>query len=117
MTFAVSSSSRSPITTAEISRLVRTDSYVAMGDGGSGNDPDHRAQNLSELLGKMLRIDVNVADTPPAGYQIPPGNPLASTAEPHHCLDDRQKVVPPVPSGRHIIRQLTCYINSTMLWK
>jgi glucose/arabinose dehydrogenase len=54
--------------------------YIGTGDGGSGNDPDHRAQNLSELLGKMLRIDVNVADTHPIGYQIPPGNPFASTA-------------------------------------
>ena len=36
--------------------------YIGMGDGGSGDDPDHRAQNLSELLGKMLRIDVNVPD-------------------------------------------------------
>ena len=54
--------------------------YIGTGDGGSGNDPDHRAQNLSELLGKMLRIDVNVADTHPTGYQIPPGNPFVSTA-------------------------------------
>jgi glucose/arabinose dehydrogenase len=36
--------------------------YVGLGDGGSGNDPDHRAQNPAELLGKMLRIDVNVSD-------------------------------------------------------
>jgi glucose/arabinose dehydrogenase len=51
--------------------------YVGMGDGGSGDDPDHRAQNLSELLGKMLRIDVNVPDTHPTGYQIPADNPFA----------------------------------------
>ena len=51
--------------------------YIGMGDGGSGDDPDHRAQNLSELLGKMLRIDVGVADTHPTGYQIPAGNPFA----------------------------------------
>ena len=36
--------------------------YVGLGDGGSGDDPDHRAQDPAELLGKMLRIDVNVAD-------------------------------------------------------
>jgi glucose/arabinose dehydrogenase len=54
--------------------------YVGMGDGGSGNDPGHRAQNLSELLGKMLRIDVNVADSHPIGYQIPADNPFVSTA-------------------------------------
>ncbi len=34
--------------------------YIGLGDGGSGNDPEHRAQNPAELLGKMLRIDVNV---------------------------------------------------------
>jgi glucose/arabinose dehydrogenase len=50
--------------------------YIGLGDGGSGSDPDHRAQNPSELLGKMLRIDVNVADTHATGYQIPPDNPF-----------------------------------------
>ena len=52
--------------------------YVGLGDGGSGNDPGNRAQNLSELLGKMLRVDVGVADSHPTGYQIPPGNPFVS---------------------------------------
>jgi len=45
--------------------------YVGMGDGGSGNDPGNRAQNGSDLLGKMLRLDVNAA----APY-IPPSNPF-----------------------------------------
>jgi glucose/arabinose dehydrogenase len=52
--------------------------YVGQGDGGSGNDPGHRAQNPSDLLGKMLRIDVNVPDDHPLGYQIPQDNPFAS---------------------------------------
>lgn len=50
--------------------------YVGLGDGGSGDDPDHRAQNPAELLGKMLRIDVNVPDTDPSGYQVPASNPF-----------------------------------------
>ena len=50
--------------------------YIGMGDGGSGNDPAHRAQDPSSLLGKMLRIDVNVADTNTKGYRIPPSNPF-----------------------------------------
>jgi glucose/arabinose dehydrogenase len=50
--------------------------YIGLGDGGAGNDPNHRAQNPLELLGKMLRIDVNVADAHPTGYQIPPDNPF-----------------------------------------
>src|SRR4029453_4206602 len=45
--------------------------YIWLGDGGSANDPDHRAQNPSELLGKMLRIDVNVPDDHPTGYAVP----------------------------------------------
>jgi len=32
--------------------------YVGLGDGGSGGDPDGRAQNPDSLLGKMLRLDV-----------------------------------------------------------
>ncbi len=52
--------------------------YIGMGDGGSADDPEHRAQNPGELLGKMLRIDVNVADAHPSGYQIPPDNPFVN---------------------------------------
>ncbi len=33
--------------------------YVGMGDGGSGGDPENRAQNLSSHLGKLLRLNVN----------------------------------------------------------
>jgi glucose/arabinose dehydrogenase len=51
--------------------------YIGLGDGGSGDDPEHRAQNPSELLGKMLRLDVNVADSHPSGYQVPGDNPFA----------------------------------------
>ena len=50
--------------------------YIGLGDGGSGDDPDHRAQNPSVLLGKMLRIDVKVPDDHPIGYQVPPDNPF-----------------------------------------
>jgi glucose/arabinose dehydrogenase len=31
--------------------------YIGTGDGGSGGDPDRRALNLGEWLGKMLRIN------------------------------------------------------------
>lgn len=50
--------------------------YVGTGDGGSGNDPENRAQNPNELLGKMLRIDVNVPESDPVGYRIPSDNPF-----------------------------------------
>jgi glucose/arabinose dehydrogenase len=52
--------------------------YIGMGDGGSANDPENRAQNPNELLGKMLRIDVNVPESDPVGYRIPPDNPFVS---------------------------------------
>ncbi|MFV5694067.1 PQQ-dependent sugar dehydrogenase [Flavobacterium sp. LB3P122] len=45
--------------------------YIGMGDGGGAGDPENRAQNSNVLLGKMLRIDVNIG-TP---YGIPSDNP------------------------------------------
>ncbi|MDQ3419405.1 MAG: PQQ-dependent sugar dehydrogenase [Acidobacteriota bacterium] len=53
--------------------------YIGLGDGGSGNDPDHRAQNPNELLGKFLRVDVSVPDADPVGYQVPADNPFIGT--------------------------------------
>lgn len=46
--------------------------YIGTGDGGSGGDPGNRAQNNNELLGKMLRINVDGGDP----YAIPGDNPL-----------------------------------------
>jgi glucose/arabinose dehydrogenase len=50
--------------------------YIGMGDGGSADDPGNRAQSGSELLGKMLRVDVGVSDSDPTGYRIPSDNPF-----------------------------------------
>lgn len=50
--------------------------YVGAGDGGSGGDPGNRAQNPRELLGKMLRIDVDGGDP----YAVPPSNPFVGDA-------------------------------------
>jgi hypothetical protein len=53
--------------------------YIGMGDGGAGCDPNNLAQNLTvltgnqELLGKLLRIDVESGVVP---YAIPQTNPL-----------------------------------------
>lgn len=52
--------------------------YIATGDGGSGGDPGNRAQNNTELLGKMLRIDVNSTVAP--FYTSPPTNPFVGVA-------------------------------------
>ncbi|MBL7933639.1 MAG: PQQ-dependent sugar dehydrogenase [Bacteroidia bacterium] len=48
--------------------------YIALGDGGSGGDPQNRAQNIDSLLGKTLRIDVNNPNPP--YYFSAPGNPF-----------------------------------------
>ena len=53
--------------------------YVPLGDGGGGNDPQHRAQDPQTLLGKMVRIDVGVALTHPTGYVVPDSNPFVGT--------------------------------------
>jgi glucose/arabinose dehydrogenase len=64
--------------------------YIAAGDGGSANDPGNRAQNINDLLGKMLRIDIDGPDNIPGNadddafpadaaknYSIPASNPFA----------------------------------------
>lgn len=50
--------------------------YIGMGDGGSGGDPGNRAQNITNNLGKMLRIDVDSASP----YGIPADNPFVGIA-------------------------------------
>lgn len=50
--------------------------YIGMGDGGSAGDPMNLAQHPQSLLGKMLRIDVNVPDEDRRGYRVPDDNPF-----------------------------------------
>jgi glucose/arabinose dehydrogenase len=58
--------------------------YWGLGDGGGSNDPAERAQDGTQLLGKMLRLDVGVPPAPDslpvagANYAIPAGNPFAA---------------------------------------
>ncbi|XCF05527.1 PQQ-dependent sugar dehydrogenase [Tamlana crocina] len=50
--------------------------YIGSGDGGSGGDPQNRAQNITSLFGKLLRIDVSGN----SGYTIPNSNPYSNSA-------------------------------------
>jgi glucose/arabinose dehydrogenase len=46
--------------------------YAGFGDGGAGGDPDENAQNLSRMLGKLIRIKPRAN----GGYSIPADNPF-----------------------------------------
>ncbi|MET0779697.1 MAG: PQQ-dependent sugar dehydrogenase [Candidatus Saccharimonadales bacterium] len=50
--------------------------YIAIGDGGSADDPDGHGQNLTDWFGKILRIDVDHGDP----YNVPATNPFVSNA-------------------------------------
>lgn len=58
--------------------------YVSVGDGGGGGDPMGNAQNLDNIFGSILRIDIdldnnnpieNNPDLPNGNYEIPKDNP------------------------------------------
>lgn len=51
--------------------------YISTGDGGSGGDPQQNGQNKNNLLGKILRIDVD-SSSAEKNYGIPGDNPFAS---------------------------------------
>jgi glucose/arabinose dehydrogenase len=53
--------------------------YIAVGDGGSGGDPQDNGENRSTLLGTILRIDVNKQENGKA-YGIPSDNPFANNS-------------------------------------
>ncbi len=52
--------------------------YIGPGDGGGSGDPGENAQDPNELLGKLLRIDVETGS--PLTYTIPATNPYTQTA-------------------------------------
>ncbi len=51
--------------------------YISVGDGGQWGDPYNNAQNLGNLFGKILRIDVDTGDP----YAIPDDNPFINNED------------------------------------
>jgi len=49
--------------------------YMGLGDGGSQSDPEGRGQNLSDLLGSILRLDLQGTS-----YSVPVDNPFVGQA-------------------------------------
>ena len=49
--------------------------YIIFGDGGSAGDPLGNGQNLSTLLGSLIRIDINISSDN-LNYGIPSDNPF-----------------------------------------
>ncbi len=64
--------------------------YIALGDGGSGNDPHGNGQNLTTLLGSILRIDIDHKSND-KNYSIPKDNPFVGKTVP---VGPRGKMVP-----------------------
>jgi len=57
--------------------------YMSSGDGGGGNDPERNGQDLTTLLGAILRIDINGDGFPnddTRNYRIPSSNPFINTS-------------------------------------
>lgn len=52
--------------------------YAGLGDGGSANDPLRAGQDISTLLGKVLRLDV---DATAGTFTVPDDNPFVDVAE------------------------------------
>lgn len=53
--------------------------YASIGDGGPQGDPTRTGQNRSDLLGSVIRIDVD-SSSPGRNYAIPPTNPFVGVS-------------------------------------
>jgi glucose/arabinose dehydrogenase len=53
------------------------DLYLGLGDGGSAGDPTGRGQDLTDLLGSILRLDIRTTSP----YAVPADNPFAGRTD------------------------------------
>lgn len=56
--------------------------YIGLGDGGSGNDPQNRAQDDATFLGKIVRLDVGSKGAKPEIYAKGLRNPWRFSFDP-----------------------------------
>jgi glucose/arabinose dehydrogenase len=56
--------------------------YVSIGDGGGAGDPSETGQDNTDLLGSVLRLDVD----PEGTYSVPPDNPFTGGSDPGNDL-------------------------------
>lgn len=63
--------------------------YISVGDGGGANDPQGNAQNINNIFGNILRIDVDLDSSnpvetnpvlPDGNYEIPSDNPFVGSS-------------------------------------
>jgi glucose/arabinose dehydrogenase len=57
--------------------------YIGTGDGGIADDPERNGQDVTSLLGKILRIDPRPGGARP--YVVPSPGPLGDRARPEIC--------------------------------
>ncbi len=58
-----------------------TELYLALGDGGSGGDPEDNGQDLTSILGSIIRVDVGMSEDAPPYHGIPATNPFVGNTE------------------------------------
>lgn len=73
--------------------------YIAFGDGGGQNDPANRAQNITLLQGKILRVD---PDGPDDIYGTADDDAFPADADKNYALPPTNPFTGPIPGADEI---------------